>query len=72
MRKAPNVIVNSLTNSITLSLSDQKCSLIWLHGLGDSASGFTSFFSHSKSLLYSGVRVKLIQAPLRSVTINQN
>lgn len=70
MRKIPNIFVNPKNSSITLSMKEQKCSLIWLHGLGDKAEGFMSFFSHSHSPLYTGVKVKMIQAPERRVTLN--
>ncbi len=45
-------------------------SIIWLHGLGDSSLGFADFFELPQSPLYQGAKVKLIQAPLRRVTIN--
>eukprot|EP01016_Furgasonia_blochmanni_P050293 TRINITY_DN7753_c0_g1_i5.p2 TRINITY_DN7753_c0_g1~~TRINITY_DN7753_c0_g1_i5.p2 ORF type:complete len:245 (-),score=51.27 TRINITY_DN7753_c0_g1_i5:1700-2374(-) len=45
--------------------------LIWLHGLGDSAEGFASFFEGSYSPLPSTVKVVLLTAPLRAVTINR-
>lgn len=71
MRRIPNVFVHPTNSSITLSMKEQKFSLIWLHGLGDKAEGFMSFFSHSSSPLYTGARIKMLQAPLRPVSINQ-
>lgn len=70
MKQIPNILRNSVDHSITLSLKNSNCSLIWLHGLGDSAEGFLSYFCHSHSPLYEGVRIKLLQAPKRKVTIN--
>jgi phospholipase/carboxylesterase len=65
-----NVITNAIDKSITLIGKDPKCSLIWLHGLGDKSEGFKSFFCHSHSPVYAGIKIKLIQAPERPVTIN--
>lgn len=45
-------------------------SLIWLHGLGDTSDGFLDFFSLQESPIKFGARIKLLQAPLRPVTIN--
>jgi phospholipase/carboxylesterase len=72
MRKIPTIFIHPTNQSITLSMKDQKCSLIWLHGLGDKAKGFMSFFTHSHSPLYSGLRIKMLQAPQRAVTINNS
>ena len=69
-KKIPNVIRNPKDNSITLSYGKPCCSLIWLHGLGDTSEGFLSFFAHSHSPLYNNVKIKLIQAPLRQITLN--
>jgi phospholipase/carboxylesterase len=72
MRKLPNIFIHPANQSITLSAKDPKCSLIWLHGLGDKAEGFMSFFTHSHSPLYSGLRIKMLQAPQRPVTLNNS
>lgn len=68
--KIPNVIRSKTDHSITLACSQPRFTLIWLHGLGGDTESFVSFFTHSSSPLYRGLRIKLIQAPTRSVTIN--
>lgn len=70
MRRIPQIYRNALDSSITISYGNPKCSLIWLHGLCDTSEGFASYFMHSHSPVYSGVRVKLIQAPLKRITLN--
>lgn len=72
MKQIPNIFRNTIDHSITITAKNPSCSLIWLHGLGDSAEGFLSYFCHSHSPVYEGVRIKLLQAPLRKVTINNN
>lgn len=69
-KKIPEIYRNVQNSSITLTYGQPKCTLIWLHGLGDSSEGFLSFFTHSHSPLYENVKIKLIQAPLRNITIN--
>ena len=70
-RKIPEIYRNVSNSSITLTYGKPHCTLIWLHGLGDTSEGFLSFFTHSHSPLYDQVKIKLIQAPLRRITINQ-
>lgn len=69
--RVPKIVRNPTDRSISLSHRPNHCSLIWLHGLGDSSEGFLSFFTHALSPLYRGVRIKLLQAPTIPVTINQ-
>ena len=42
--------------------------LIWLHGLGDSAEGFLPLFQMNK--LFENCRIVLLTAPVRPVTLN--
>jgi len=46
------------------------CTLIWLHGLGDSAEGFRDFFTASNSPAPADARVRLLTAPRAKVTAN--
>lgn len=71
VRKIPNVYRDVQDNSITLTFGKPSFTLIWLHGMCDTADGFQSFFSHSRSPLYAGAKIKLIQAPLRNITVNK-
>lgn len=68
--KALQVIPNKTDKSILLSLEKPFFSLIWLHGLGDSSAGFLDYFKLKASPLFRGARVKLLQSPVRCVTIN--
>lgn len=70
VRRVPEVYRNVQDSSITLSYGKPQRTLIWLHGLCDTADGFLSFFSHSHSPLYHGTKIKLLQAPLRHITVN--
>ena len=70
MRIKPNIIRHA-NQSITLSVDQPKCSLIWMHGLGGTAEEYMPFWKHRNSAVYGGCRVKIIQAPQRWVTINQ-
>ena len=47
-----------------------KACLVWMHGLGDSAEGFLSFFFSSDSPLHPSVKVRLLTAPKAPVSIN--
>jgi hypothetical protein len=71
LKKIPNIYRNIQDSSITISYGKPKCSIIWLHGLCDTSEGFFSYFTHSYSPVYEGVRVKLIQAPLKNITLNR-
>ena len=52
-------------------LSDHTHSLVWLHGLGDSAQGFVDVFTDDRLIeLPKGCKVILPTAPIRSVTLN--
>lgn len=51
-------------------VGDSRYSIVWLHGLGDSAEGFEDWFTMPQSPLYHGARIRLLQAPQRKVTIN--
>lgn len=71
IKKIPQIIRNAEDSSIKITYGRPKCSLIWLHGLCDNSEGFYSYFAHSHSPVYNGVSVKLIQAPLKNITINK-
>ena len=72
MKAGLSIVRNKLDKSILIHNADIKStfSLIWLHGLGDSSEGFLDFFCDDLSPINVGARVKLIQAPVRPVTIN--
>ena len=44
--------------------------LIWLHGLGDSAEGFFPVFSSEMNPCYATTKIVLLTAPMRPVTVN--
>ena len=69
MKVLPTILRNSIDKTITLSHPQSTYSLIWLHGLGDTSEGFSEFFAHPLSPLYSGARIRLIQAPERSMSL---
>lgn len=46
MHRSIQVTQNKTDKSIVVSLEKPFFSLIWLHGLGDKASGFQSFFQY--------------------------
>jgi phospholipase/carboxylesterase len=71
VKKIPKIEYNTFDSSIQIFYNKPSYSLIWLHGLGDTSDGFQSFFAHSLSPVYEGARIKLIQAPLRSIAINE-
>ncbi|CAD8129009.1 unnamed protein product [Paramecium sonneborni] len=48
---------------------DHKFSLIWMHGLGDTANGFLDMFQQY-SIVKQQTKIILLQAPNRPVTIN--
>jgi hypothetical protein len=52
IKKIPQIYRNILDSSITISYAKPKCSLIWLHGLGDTSEGYSSFFTHLRSPVY--------------------
>ena len=45
-------------------------SLVWMHGLGDSAEGWLDVFGTSETFAPEGMRVRLLTAPMSPVTIN--
>eukprot|EP00742_Colponemidia_sp_Colp-10_P002360 GILJ01002516.1.p1 GENE.GILJ01002516.1~~GILJ01002516.1.p1 ORF type:complete len:281 (-),score=39.66 GILJ01002516.1:190-960(-) len=49
---------------------EHKSTLIWMHGLGDSAAGFYDLFLPAEGLLAPGVKVVLLNAPVRPITVN--
>lgn len=69
MKKAVQILQQE-DHSIFLTPELAKFSLIWLHGLGDSSAGFLDYFRLPESPVFRGARVKLLQAPIRPVTIN--
>lgn len=50
--------------------AEHKFSLIWLHGLGDSAFGMVSMFDDQSSLVPPTCKVILPTAPKRAITCN--
>lgn len=70
MQEIAGVLRNKTDKSITLMPEKPFFSLIWLHGLGDSSQGFLPFFQMQQSPLSHGARIRLLNAPLRKVTIN--
>lgn len=67
----PQILRHAIDRSITLSHHKPKYSLLWLHGLGDEAETYLPYFAHLQSPLYHHCRIKLLQAPKRFTTINQ-
>ena len=49
---------------------DHTHTLIWMHGLGDTAMGFLDVFHSSNSPVSASTKVILLTAPTRPVTIN--
>lgn len=72
MKVAPTIVRNSADHSVTLSLPDPKCSIIWLHGLGGAAQNYLGFWKFRRSALHQGWRVKILQAPERWTTIRED
>lgn len=70
MQGIGSVLRSKADKSITLMPDKPFFSLIWLHGLGDSSQGFLPFFQMKQSPLSQGARIRLLNAPLRKVTIN--
>jgi phospholipase/carboxylesterase len=62
--------VVSSAGSIILAPAKPVACLVWMHGLGDTCLGFKEYFEEKGSPLHDGVRVKLLQAPSRPVSIN--
>lgn len=69
--KIPNVVRHELDRSVTMWFQKPRFSLIWMHGMGDEAETYVPFFGHLESPLYQHCRVRLLQAPKRFVTVNQ-
>ena len=55
---------------ITPKKADPTHTLIWMHGLGDSAMGFVDFFDRDDSLVPLNTKVILLTAPEMEVTLN--
>jgi predicted esterase len=51
-KKIPEIVRNKIDKSIRIGYGKPKCTLIWMHGLGDSAEGFFSYFTHLVSPVY--------------------
>ena len=67
------VTINTETNYVTLTPrnAEHKFTLIWLHGLGDTAHGFTSTFTDARiGMVPPTCKVVLPTAPIREVTCN--
>ena len=52
--------------------SKHECTLVWLHGLGDSAEGFLPFFYSEDSPAPSGCKVILLNAPMVTMKMYGN
>jgi len=72
-RKTSLKASQGLNREITLEPQDRAAeySLIWMHGLGDSAMGFYPIFSSEETFLPESFRVRLLTAPESPVTLNQ-
>ena len=59
-------------NDIILTpVEEHKYTIIWMHGLGDSALGFLDFFYSKHSIVpNSNTKVVLLNAPKQPVTCN--
>ena len=65
--------LNKSTNYIKFvpNEAEHKTSLIWLHGLGDSAHGFADVFADARlNVVPKSCQVILPTAPIRAVTCN--
>eukprot|EP00347_Sterkiella_histriomuscorum_P018729 403344400 len=52
-------------------VAEHKYTMIWMHGLGDSANGFLDFFYSSNSIVPNqNTKVVLLNAPSQAVTCN--
>jgi phospholipase/carboxylesterase len=56
-------------NIIIAPEGEHKHTVIWLHGLGDSADGFLPVFKGSK-IFGTNTKIVLLTAPIRAVTVN--
>jgi len=56
--------------SIHLIPREHKTTLVWLHGLGDSAEGFLEIFASSESPAGPTTKVVLLSAPEMKVSVN--
>ena len=67
-----NVQHSKANNYITmLPKADHKYSLVWLHGLGDSANGFADVFLDKRfNMVPETCKVILPTAPVQAVTCN--
>ena len=57
------VLKSALDGSIQLVPDKSHFSLIWMHGLGDSAEGFREYFQLPQSPVPKGCRMTLLTAP---------
>lgn len=69
--RVPQILRNATDRSITLWYHKPKYSLLWLHGLGDEAESFVPYFAHLQSPIYHDCRVKILQAPVKYISVNQ-
>lgn len=67
-RQSDNYVILHPMN--TSESTKHKYSLIWLHGLGDSAYGFLDVFTDHMNPVPPSCKVILATAPSRAVTIN--
>ena len=69
-------VINSKTTQDGLDLivdplgEKHTCTLVWMHGLGDTADGWVDFFNTKKSPIPATMRVRLLTAPTAPVTVN--
>jgi len=57
-------------NIILKPVKNHRNTLIWMHGLGDSAYGFLDVFYNNKEICPKSTKIILLTAPYRPVTIN--
>lgn len=65
-----NLLVKREGEDICLLPKIHTETLIWLHGLGDTAEGFFPVFSGAMNPCFSTTKIVLLTAPIRPVTIN--
>ena len=64
--------MKKIDSDIYLIPEKQNSTLIWLHGLGDTAEGWRDLFQSELLPSLEYTKVILLTAPIQSVTINQN
>ncbi|KRX06786.1 hypothetical protein PPERSA_11431 [Pseudocohnilembus persalinus] len=70
-KKDYQIVADKQEQKITFHpLKEHKNTLIWLHGLGDSADGFAPIFASPQNFTSENTKIILPTAPTRKVTIN--